>query len=58
VGEKRNAYGILVGKAGEERPLRRPKRGWVDNIKRIFGFTRTTQLDEVILTSGKTGLYR
>jgi hypothetical protein len=29
IGEKRNAYRILVGK----RPLGRPRRRWVDNFK-------------------------
>jgi hypothetical protein len=32
-GEKRNAYRILVGKLERKRPLERPRRGWVDNIK-------------------------
>jgi hypothetical protein len=32
-GEKRNAYRILVGKPERKRPLGKPKRGWVDNIK-------------------------
>jgi hypothetical protein len=32
-GEKRNAYRILVGKPEGKRPLGRPKRRWVDNIK-------------------------
>jgi hypothetical protein len=32
-GEKRNAYRILVGKPEERRPLGRPRRWWVDNIK-------------------------
>jgi hypothetical protein len=31
-GEKRNAYGILVGKPEEKRPLGTPKHRWVDNI--------------------------
>jgi hypothetical protein len=31
--EKRNAYKILVGKPEGKRPLRRPKRAWVNNIK-------------------------
>jgi hypothetical protein len=33
IGEKRNAYGILVGKPEGKRPLGRPRRRWVDNIK-------------------------
>jgi hypothetical protein len=33
LGEKRNAYRILVGKPERKRPLRRPRRRWVDNIK-------------------------
>jgi hypothetical protein len=31
--EKRNTYRILVGKPDGKRPLRRPMRRWVDNIK-------------------------
>jgi hypothetical protein len=33
MGEKRNAYRILVGKPEGRRPLGRPRRRWVDNIK-------------------------
>jgi hypothetical protein len=33
MGEKRNAHGILVGKAEGKRPLGRPRYRWVDNIK-------------------------
>jgi hypothetical protein len=33
MGEKRNAYRILVGNPGGKRPLGRPRRTWVDNIK-------------------------
>jgi ribosome biogenesis protein Tsr3 len=33
VGEKGNAYRILVGKPEGKRPLGRPRRRWVDNIK-------------------------
>jgi hypothetical protein len=31
--EKRNAYRILVGNPEGKRPLGRPRRKWVDNIK-------------------------
>jgi hypothetical protein len=33
MGEKMNAYRLLVGKPGGRRPLGRPKRRWVDNIR-------------------------
>jgi hypothetical protein len=33
MGEKRNACRILVGKPEGKRPLGRPRRKWVDNIK-------------------------
>jgi hypothetical protein len=33
MGEKMNAYRILVGKPEGKRPLGRPRRMWVDNIK-------------------------
>jgi hypothetical protein len=33
MGEKMNAYRILVGKLEGRRPLGRPRRRWVKNIK-------------------------
>jgi hypothetical protein len=36
-GEKRYAYRILVGNPEGKRPLGRPRRRWVDNIKWILG---------------------
>jgi hypothetical protein len=33
MGEKKNAYRLLVGKPEGKRPLGRPRRRWVDNIK-------------------------
>jgi hypothetical protein len=32
-GVKRNAYRLLVGKPEGKRPLERPRRKWVDNIR-------------------------
>jgi hypothetical protein len=32
-GETRNAYRLLVGKPKGRRPLGRPRRRWVDNIR-------------------------
>jgi hypothetical protein len=37
MGEKRNAYRLLVGKPEGRRPLRRPRRRWVDNIRMDLG---------------------
>jgi hypothetical protein len=31
--EKRNVYRLLVGKLEGKRPLGRPRRRWIDNIK-------------------------
>jgi hypothetical protein len=33
MGEKKNAYRILVGKPEGKRQLGRPRRRWVDNVK-------------------------
>jgi hypothetical protein len=33
MGAKRNAYRLLVGKPEGKRPLGRPRRKWIDNIK-------------------------
>jgi hypothetical protein len=37
MGEKRNVYRLLVGKPEGRRPLGRPRRRWVDNIKMDLG---------------------
>jgi hypothetical protein len=33
MGEKKNAYSLLVGKPEGKRPLGRPRRKWVDNTR-------------------------
>jgi hypothetical protein len=33
MGEERGVYRVLVGKPGGKRPLGRPRRRWVDNIR-------------------------
>jgi hypothetical protein len=33
MGEKRNVHRLLVGKPDGKRPLGRPRRRWIDNIK-------------------------
>jgi hypothetical protein len=37
MGEKRNAYRLLVGKPEGRRPLGRPRRRWLDNIRMDLG---------------------
>jgi hypothetical protein len=37
IGEKRNAYILLVVKPEGKRPLGRPRRRWVDNIRMALG---------------------
>jgi hypothetical protein len=37
MGEKRNAYSLLVGNPEGKGPLRRPRRRWVDNIGMDLG---------------------
>jgi hypothetical protein len=36
MGEKRNVYRLLVGKPEGKRPLGRPRRRWIDNIKMVL----------------------
>jgi hypothetical protein len=46
--EKRNAYRILMRKPGGKRPLGRPSRRWVDNIKmdlREIGWDGVDRID-------------
>jgi hypothetical protein len=45
IGEKRNAYRILVVKPEGKRPLERPRHRWVDNIKMDLREIRWDGLD-------------
>jgi hypothetical protein len=36
MGEKRNMYRLLVGKPEGKRPLGRPRRRWINNIRWIL----------------------
>jgi hypothetical protein len=56
--EKRNAYRILMGKPEGKRPLGRPRRRWVDNIKMDVREIRWDGMNWIdlarIVTSGGT----
>jgi hypothetical protein len=45
VGEKRNAYRILVGKAEGKTPLGRTRYRWKNNIKMDLGETGWSGMD-------------
>jgi hypothetical protein len=49
MGDKRNAYRILVGKPKGRSPLRRPRRRWVDNIKMDLLDIRWDGMDSIDL---------
>jgi hypothetical protein len=51
--EKRNAYRILVGKPEGKRPLRRPRRRWVDNIKIDFRETGWDGMDWIDISQDR-----
>jgi hypothetical protein len=53
MGEKRNAYRILVGKQEGRRPLGRPRRRWVDNIKMDLREIGWDGVDWVALAQGR-----
>jgi hypothetical protein len=48
MGKKRNAYRLLMRKPEGKRPLERPRRRWVDNIRIDLG---ETGLGEGVLTT-------
>jgi hypothetical protein len=52
-GEKRNAYRILVGKPEGKRPLGRPRRRWVDNIKMVLREIGWDGVDWIAMALGR-----
>jgi hypothetical protein len=50
MGEKRNAYRLLVGKPDGKKPLGRPRRRWMDNIRMNLGEVGWGDVDWICLT--------
>jgi hypothetical protein len=53
MGETRNAYRILVGMPEGKRPLGRPRRRWVDNIKMDLRETEWDGMDWIELAQDR-----
>jgi hypothetical protein len=52
-GEKRNAYRLLMGKPEEKRPLGRPRRRCVDNIRMYLGEVGWRDVDRIGLAQDR-----
>jgi hypothetical protein len=50
---KRNAYRILLGKPEGKRPLERPRRRWVDNVKMELRDIGWDAMDWIDLAQGR-----
>jgi hypothetical protein len=53
--EKRNAYTLLVEKPEGKRPLKRPRRRWVDNIRMDLGEVGWGNVDWIGLAKDRNG---
>jgi hypothetical protein len=53
MGETRNAYRLLVGKLEGKRPLGRPRRMWVDNIRMDLGEVGWSDVDWIGLVQDR-----
>jgi hypothetical protein len=56
MGEKRNAYSLLVGKPEENIPLGRPRRRWVYNIRMDLGKMGWSDVDWIGLAQDRSRL--
>jgi hypothetical protein len=56
MGEKSNAYRLLVGKPEGKRPLGRPRRRWVDNIRIDLGEVGCGDVDWISLAQDRNRL--
>jgi hypothetical protein len=52
-GEKRNAYRLLMGKPEGKRPLGRPRRRWVNNIRMDLGEAGWGGVDWIVLAKDR-----
>jgi hypothetical protein len=55
-GDKRNAHRLLVGKPEGKRPLERPRRRWVDNIRMDLGEVGWGDVDWIGLTKDRNSV--
>jgi hypothetical protein len=53
MGEKKKAYRLLVGKPEGRRPLGRPRRRWVDNIRKDLEEVRWGDVDWIGLAKDR-----
>jgi hypothetical protein len=53
MGEKRNAYRLLVRKPEGKRPIGRPRRRWVDNIRMDLGEVGWGDVDWIFLAKDR-----
>jgi len=53
IGEERWVYRVLVGKPERRRPLGRPRRRWVDNIKMDLQEVECGYMDWIGLAQGR-----
>jgi hypothetical protein len=53
MGYKTNAYKLLVGKPEGKRPLSRPRRWWVENIRMDLGEVEWGEVDWIDLAKDR-----